>query len=168
MHWRRKWQPTRVFLPGESQGRGSLVGCHLWGRTGSDTTEATSSSSSSKLYSYHARFTLELCQRACIFPPEGIIINMCLSFSIPAFALDIVSSTRLGVSVTHRVISFAFLSFPARLCISQVAPGTEFLFICTNTPHTWNSHSFISYVWFIFPPSCWFFSLILVVQCFIL
>ena len=41
MHWRRKWQPTPLFLPGESQGRGSLVGCHLWGRTESDTTEAT-------------------------------------------------------------------------------------------------------------------------------
>ena len=41
MHWRRKWQPTPVFLPGESQGRGSLVGCHLWGRIESDMTEAT-------------------------------------------------------------------------------------------------------------------------------
>ena len=41
MHWRRKWKPTPVFLPGESQGRGSLVGCHPWGRTESDTTEAT-------------------------------------------------------------------------------------------------------------------------------
>ena len=41
MHWRRKWQPTPVFLPGESQGRGSLVGCRLWGLTESDTTEAT-------------------------------------------------------------------------------------------------------------------------------
>ena len=41
MHWRRKWQPTPVFLPGESQGRGSLVGRRLWGRTESDTTEAT-------------------------------------------------------------------------------------------------------------------------------
>ena len=41
MHWRRKWQPTPVFLPGESQGRGSLVGCRLWGRTESDTTKAT-------------------------------------------------------------------------------------------------------------------------------
>ena len=39
--WRRKWQPTPVFLPGESQGRGSLVGWRLWGRTESDTTEAT-------------------------------------------------------------------------------------------------------------------------------
>ena len=41
MHWRRKWQPTPVFLPRESQGRGSLVGCRLWARTESDTTEAT-------------------------------------------------------------------------------------------------------------------------------
>ena len=41
MHWRRRWQPTPVFLPGESQGRESLVGCRLWGRTESDTTEAT-------------------------------------------------------------------------------------------------------------------------------
>ena len=38
MHWRRKWQPTPVFLTGESQGRGSLVGCRLWGsrRVGHD------------------------------------------------------------------------------------------------------------------------------------
>ena len=41
MHWRRKWQPTPVFLPWESQGRGSLVGCRLWRRTESDMTEAT-------------------------------------------------------------------------------------------------------------------------------
>ena len=40
-HWRRKWQPTPVFLPGESQGRQSLVGCRLWGRTESDMTEVT-------------------------------------------------------------------------------------------------------------------------------
>ena len=39
MHWRRKWQPTPIFLPGESQGWRSLVGCHLWGRTESDMTE---------------------------------------------------------------------------------------------------------------------------------
>ena len=36
-----KWQPTPVFLPGESQGQGSLVGCRLWGHIESDTTEAT-------------------------------------------------------------------------------------------------------------------------------
>ena len=41
VHWRKKWQPTPVSLPGESQGRRSLVGCRLWGRTESDTTEVT-------------------------------------------------------------------------------------------------------------------------------
>ena len=41
MPWRRKWQPTPVFLPGKSQGRWSLVDCCLWARTESDTTEAT-------------------------------------------------------------------------------------------------------------------------------
>ena len=41
MHWRGKWQPTPVFLPGESQGQRSLVGHRLWGRTESDTTEVT-------------------------------------------------------------------------------------------------------------------------------
>ena len=40
-HWRRKWQPTPVFLPGESQGQRSLVGGHLWGCTESDRTEVT-------------------------------------------------------------------------------------------------------------------------------
>ena len=37
----KEMQPTPVFLPGESQGRGSLVGCRLWGRTESDMTEVT-------------------------------------------------------------------------------------------------------------------------------
>ena len=41
MHWRRKWQPTPVFLPGESQGWRSLVGGYVRGRTESDTTEVT-------------------------------------------------------------------------------------------------------------------------------
>ena len=36
MHWRKKWKLIPVFLPGESQGWGSLVGCHLWGHTESD------------------------------------------------------------------------------------------------------------------------------------
>ena len=39
MHWRRKWQPTLVLLPGKSHGQGSLVGCSPWGHKESDTTE---------------------------------------------------------------------------------------------------------------------------------
>ena len=39
MHWRRKWQPTPMFLPGESHGQRSLVGYSPWGHKESDTTE---------------------------------------------------------------------------------------------------------------------------------
>ena len=39
MHWRRKWQPTPVFLSGKSHGRRSPVGYSPWGRRESDTTE---------------------------------------------------------------------------------------------------------------------------------
>ena len=35
--WRRKWQPTPVFLPGESHGWKTLVGCSPWGRKESKT-----------------------------------------------------------------------------------------------------------------------------------
>ena len=38
---RRQWHPTPVLLPGKSHGRGSLVGCHLWGHTELDTTDVT-------------------------------------------------------------------------------------------------------------------------------
>ena len=55
MHWRRKWQPTPEFLPGESQGRGSLVGGRLWGRT---WLKWLSSSSSSKLKSHKSDMQL--------------------------------------------------------------------------------------------------------------
>ena len=39
MPWRRAWQPTPVFLPGESHAQRSLVGYSPWGRTESDATE---------------------------------------------------------------------------------------------------------------------------------
>ena len=62
MHWRRKWQPTPAFLPGESQGRGSLVGCCLWGLTESDTTEATWQQQQpwSFVYFEHSYFLLDI------------------------------------------------------------------------------------------------------------
>ena len=49
MHWKRKWQPTPVFLPGESQGQGSLVGFRLWGQSRTQLTWLCSSSSSSSV-----------------------------------------------------------------------------------------------------------------------
>ena len=64
MHWRRKWQPTPVFLPGESQGQGSLVGCRLRGGTESDTTEATLQQQQQRLSNLtltKALLTFQLC-----------------------------------------------------------------------------------------------------------
>ena len=55
--WRRKWQLTPVFLPGEFQGPRSLVGCCLWSHTESDTTEV-SSSSRSKSFNTHWIFKM--------------------------------------------------------------------------------------------------------------
>ena len=46
--WRKKWQPTPVFLPGKSQGQRSLAGYSLWGHT--DTTEVTDIHTRSPLY----------------------------------------------------------------------------------------------------------------------
>ena len=66
MHWRRKWQPTPVFLPGESQGQQGLVGCHLWGRTESDTTKTQLSSSSSSSIAY-IYMCVSVCTCVCIY-----------------------------------------------------------------------------------------------------
>ena len=54
MHWRRKWQPTPVFLPGESQGRGSLVAT-VYGVAQSWTWLKRLSSSKSANIFFHLR-----------------------------------------------------------------------------------------------------------------
>ena len=68
MHWRKKWQPTPVFLPGESQGPGSLVRCPLWGRTESDTTEVTAAAAleilaSLQFFPHYLLTTCSFCYR---------------------------------------------------------------------------------------------------------
>ena len=62
VHWRKKWQPTPVFLPGESQGRGSLAGCHVWGHRELDTTEAKQQQQlyALQIYQLKKRNTMEL------------------------------------------------------------------------------------------------------------
>ena len=67
MHWRRKWQPIPVFLTGESQGPGSLVGCCLWGHTESDTTEVISSSSIAQTWMSYKRLPKRLLQMSCLY-----------------------------------------------------------------------------------------------------
>ena len=67
LQWRRKWQPTPVFSPGESQGWGSLVGCRLCGCTESDTTEVTAAAATVATgmgkVSYHSNLKEGKCQR---------------------------------------------------------------------------------------------------------
>ena len=65
MHWRRKWKPTPAFLPGESQGQESLVGCRLWGHTELDTTEAT--------WQWRLKYA--------VVPLQGILISDIILFS---------------------------------------------------------------------------------------
>ena len=60
MHWRRKWQPTPVFLPGESQGRGSLVSC-IYGVAQSRTQLKRLSSSSSSIHTEETRIERDTC-----------------------------------------------------------------------------------------------------------
>ena len=90
MPWRRKWQPTPMFLPGESQGRWSLVGCRLWGHTELDTTDVTQqqqqqqkqlTSSSSSVY-----MSVLLSQLALPSPYPTMSTSL-LSMSMPLFYL---------------------------------------------------------------------------------
>ena len=96
MHWRRKWQPTPVFLPGESQGRGSLVGCRLWGPTESDTTEVT-------------YLTLPLALQAFIKPAFNTTSILRIYFSIfkieiPAFLTFSIWEIHIHIQVCNFVV----------------------------------------------------------------
>ena len=72
MHWRRNWQPTPLFLPGESQGHGSLVGCCLW--VAQSWTRLKQLSSSMSFHGQIAHFFLSVnniplvgCTTVCLF-----------------------------------------------------------------------------------------------------
>ena len=83
MHWRRKRQPTPVFLLGETQGRRSLVGCRLWGGTESNTTEATqqqqpSSHHTTNSHTLKSSFKMFFWSRTHKGPTISIQINLLL------------------------------------------------------------------------------------------
>ena len=81
MYWRRKWQPTLVFLSGESQGQQSLVGCHLWGCKESDTTEATQQQQQQQQQVSHSFSSKE--QASLNFMAK---VNICSDFAAAAAA----------------------------------------------------------------------------------
>ena len=65
LHWRRKWQPTPVFLPGESRGRGSLVGMGLH-RVGYDWSDLAAAAAALDIIT--AVFWVEDCWFYTYFP----------------------------------------------------------------------------------------------------
>ena len=69
--WRRKWQPTPVFLPGKSHGQRSLAGCSPWGRKESDTTEWLH-------FHFHFRENVTKRNKWTIFYPSVMKYNLCL------------------------------------------------------------------------------------------
>ena len=61
--WRRAWQPTPGFLPGESLGQRSLVGYSPWGHKESDTTERLSMQACTPIQQYSISKTLQEIKR---------------------------------------------------------------------------------------------------------
>ena len=75
MHWIRKWQPTPVFLPGESQGWRSLVGCCLWVAQNQTLLTRLSSSNSSHPYMTTGK-TIALTRRTFVGKVMSLLFNM--------------------------------------------------------------------------------------------
>ena len=83
LHWRRKWRPTPVFLPGESQGRGSLVGCRLWGaqrRTRLKWLSSSSSRNNCELKLGNSEFGSAVSKKTAFNLYFWIILHQCLVF----------------------------------------------------------------------------------------
>ena len=95
MHWRRKWQPTPVFLPGESQGRPSLVGCHLWDhRVGHDWSDLAAAAA----VTFDSLLIFTKCMTRCIFSNRVAI----LVFLAEAQSISLLHPSKgSGESVLH-------------------------------------------------------------------
>ena len=99
MHWRRKWQPTPVFLPGESWGRGSLVGFRLWGRTELDMTEVTQQPFAQKvnILSHHSWLPgSSLCTQKTQSPCHCELSDFSFSKSVVEFELCLTTEMSVG------------------------------------------------------------------------
>ena len=109
LYWRRKWQPVPVFLPGESQGWQSLLGCRLWCHTESDTTEATQQQQSFFIFGWKniisliSVLTIWWCpcvESSLVLLEEGVCYNQCIFFC----------KTLLVFALLHSV-------FPGQICL---------------------------------------------------
>ena len=136
MHWRRKWQPTPVFLPGESQGWGSLVGCRLWGDT--EKTGGLKVLWQGELFIFKlikiSALKLQSKERAIISlcPPEKYLGFLCLTS--PHHEIK-VRETSLGVScliAPHNIIMWMLREFNRKLIFQnscQMSYGRPIFFM---------------------------------------
>ena len=90
--WRRAWQPTPVFLPGESHGQRNMVGYSPWGRKESDTTEVTEHTTHTCMWTQMPFFF------HVFFSPKKIL-NFSLEYSWISVVL--VSVAQQSESVVH-------------------------------------------------------------------
>ena len=131
MHWRRKWQPTPVFLPGESQGRGSLLGCRLWGRTELDTLSSSSSSSVQSL------------SHVQLFPtPWTAARQASLSITNSQNVLKLMSIASV-VPSSHLILCHPLLLLPSVFPSIRVFPNESVLCIKWPKHSIWVIHPFL-------------------------
>ena len=142
MHWRRKWQPTPAFLPGESQGQGSLVGGRLRGRTELDTTEVTQ-----QQQQQHVGYTQFTIVKSSWWIGTFIIIQW-PSLSLSHFLKPVLSNKSIPSNLCFHLgwlpflcniffypfILSLFMSLRLKwVCCWQCIIGSCFLFLCLYT-----------------------------------
>ena len=119
MHWRRKWQATPVFLPGESQGRGSLVGC-IYGVTLSWTRLKWLSSSSSSSRSSDSEISLKTqSPNFCSTILRTLAFVFRLSWQTFKSTPAITPSHKYTQKHTERISFLQFWSSQCRLCTQR-------------------------------------------------
>ena len=118
--WRRKWQPTPVFLPGQFHGQRSLVGYSPWGSKESDMTEKLTPFPSLLLFIFPIFLRKVLCEEVnCheISPPPDKIVVL-FRFTVVLQAMGILSySTEVTLRPwirTHGKCSQCYILIPAR------------------------------------------------------
>ena len=121
MHWRRKWQPTPVFLPGESQGQGSLVGCRLWVTQSRTRLKQLNSSSSSSKTQLRGNTTV---RSYAGWNTESCLWEVQMWFHVQRIVLVIVM-TNLSCFLTLSYFLNNFSSPVPRPCLSHRAPGNR-------------------------------------------
>ena len=123
MHWRRKWQHTPVFLPGESQGQGSLVGCRLWGHTESDNNWSDLAASWFIYFKY-----LGIWYAGFIYIYTVGLASLSVTSFLQDYLLMFLSFHVLQTYLVHdRFLSFLLL-FDAFACITSSARNALFCF----------------------------------------